>query len=103
MKSIIGKPIFVITGKLKDHTREEMHKKIREAGGIPEISVTGSTNYLIVGDTGRHGVTTKMIKARRSGVNVLTEESFSSLSVEDLKRYIQGLKDINEILMAFEG
>lgn len=97
------KPKFVITGKLKNHTRVDMINKIQKCGGECEPRITNGTNYLIVGDTGIHGITNKMRAARDNGVNVLSEDVFVNYTIKDLKEFIKGLKDINQILMAFDG
>jgi len=39
----------VITGKLDVADRKEVYEKIKELGGLARTSLSGRTNYLIVG------------------------------------------------------
>ncbi len=93
---------FVITGKLEQYTRTEMIDKITKAGGYVHDRITHDIHFLIVGNTGRHGKTNKMQDAEDKGVKLMTEECFVEMDIETLKEYIQGLKDLNEILDVFK-
>ena len=66
-----GKTI-VATGKLENFTRSEINDKILELGANPGSSVTGKTNYLICGEKAG----SKLEKARKLGVTILSEEEF---------------------------
>ena len=66
-----GKTI-VATGKLENFTRSEINDKILELGAKPGSSVTGKTNYLICGEKAG----SKLEKARKLGVTILSEEEF---------------------------
>jgi DNA ligase (NAD+) len=63
---------FVITGKLASSTRSEAEAKVKALGGTAGSNVTKKTGYLVVGeDPG-----SKLDKARKLGIAVLTEEEF---------------------------
>lgn len=64
---------FVITGTLNSISREDAADKIRLAGGVFQTAVNKNTTYLVVGEkTGK----SKLEKANRLGVKILTEEQF---------------------------
>lgn len=67
--------IFVITGSLETMSRDEAEQKIRELGGRATSSVSPRTSYLVVGDSPG----SKLAKAEKFGVKVITEEEFSTL------------------------
>ena len=71
---LAGKSV-VVTGTLKTHTREQIEDLIRTHGGKPTGSVSKRTDYLVAGD--RAG--SKLDKANKNGVPVLTEEEFVTL------------------------
>ncbi len=63
---------FVITGTLKDLTRNDVKNKIRELGGNVSSAISGKVDYLIVGD--KPG--SKIEKAKKVGVKVINEKFF---------------------------
>ena len=66
---------FVVTGTLRGSSRQEIEGLIKSLGGKATGSVSGRTDYLIAGeDPG-----SKLDKARKLGVTVLTEEDFEKL------------------------
>ena len=66
---------FVLTGKLESLSRSEAEAKIRALGGKAGSDVTKKTSYVVVGtDPG-----SKLIKAQRAGVEILTEAQFLEL------------------------
>ena len=69
-----GKTV-VVTGKLEHLTRSGAEDAIRSRGGKPSGSVTGGTDYLVVGE--KPG--SKLDKARKLGVTVLEEEQFKEM------------------------
>ena len=69
-----GKTV-VVTGKLEHLTRLGAEDAIRSRGGKPSGSVTGNTDYLVVGE--KPG--SKLDKARKLGVTVLEEEQFTEM------------------------
>ena len=63
---------FVITGKLKTLSRSEAKENIEVLGGHVTNSVSNKTNYLVKGfEPG-----TKLKKAIKIGVKILSEEEF---------------------------
>ena len=64
--------IYVITGKLKTKSREELKNLIIDNGGKVSNSVTKKTYALIVGDNPG----SKLDKANKLGVKVISEEKF---------------------------
>lgn len=63
---------FVITGTMSSMDRDEVKAKIRTLGGDVSESVSSKTTYLITGENAG----SKLEKARRLGVRVLTESDF---------------------------
>lgn len=86
-------PLFnqniVLTGDLKNFTRQEASQAILNVGGILKSAVSGKTNYLIVGEqdlsvVGPKGVSSKEIKAAeliKSGkpIKIISEDDFINL------------------------
>ena len=64
------------TGK-STRPRSEMHQAAREKGLVPVDSVTSSTKYLVVADP--NSTSSKVVKARKMGVTILSEEEFWAL------------------------
>lgn len=74
-KNILDGQSFVVTGTLESMTRDEGHKKIIQSGGNVNSSITSKTNYLVAGvDPG-----SKLEKARKLGVKILSENEFLGL------------------------
>ena len=71
-----GKTIAV-TGKLRQYTREEINRKIVSLGAKASKTVSGNTDFLIVGEKAG----SKLIKARLLNVKTLTEEEFEVLAM----------------------
>ncbi|MCH7979771.1 MAG: NAD-dependent DNA ligase LigA [Acidobacteria bacterium] len=66
---------FVLTGELKNYTREEAKQKIEQEGGRVTGSVSKKTDYVVAGsDPG-----SKLEKARALGVKILDEAQLDSL------------------------
>lgn len=57
-------------------SRAEMQREIRRIGAYFESSVGPRTDILILGDTGRHGVTSKVRSAVANGVTAMSPEDF---------------------------
>ncbi|MDH5763608.1 MAG: NAD-dependent DNA ligase LigA, partial [Nitrospinota bacterium] len=66
---------FVLTGTLENMTRDEAKRKIVEAGGRVTSSVSAKTDYVVAGaDPG-----SKLTKAQKLGIAILTEQEFQRL------------------------
>ncbi|MCA9218629.1 MAG: NAD-dependent DNA ligase LigA [Planctomycetales bacterium] len=72
--SLEGKT-FVVTGKLTKYTRDEIQEIIKSHGGKASSSVSSKTDYLVAGEKAG----SKLAKAEKLGVAVLTEDQFESL------------------------
>lgn len=66
---------FVITGTLNEMTRERAKDLIREKGGKIHSSVTKDTTFLIAGENPG----SKLKKAEKLGVKILTEDEFKKM------------------------
>lgn len=70
----VGKNI-VITGKLNNYTRDDIHKHLMELGAHPMSNVTRNTDYIIVGSKAG----SKLDKARALGITILSEYDFEMM------------------------
>lgn len=70
---------FLATGKLSLFTREQIKDIIINNGGIYLSSVSKNLDYLIVGENAG----SKLEKANKLGINILTEEEFLKLKEEE--------------------
>lgn len=68
---------FVITGKLKNYSRESLKELIESLGGKVTGSVTSKTDYLINNDA--TSTSSKNKKAIDLGVEIITEEDFQKI------------------------
>ena len=64
------------TGK-STRPRSEMHQAARDKGLVPVDAVTSTTKYLVVADP--NSTSSKVVKARKMGVTILSEEQFWAL------------------------
>ena len=69
---------FVVTGKLEKYTRDEIHEMVTRHGGRASSSVSKNTDYLVAGEKAG----SKLAKAEKLGVEVLSETDFEKLLVE---------------------
>ncbi|WP_064616606.1 NAD-dependent DNA ligase LigA [Streptobacillus moniliformis] len=67
---------FLATGKFVNYSREEIKKVIEKNGGIYLSSVNKNLDYLIIGEKAG----SKLEKAEKLGVRIITEEEFLKLS-----------------------
>jgi len=71
---LAGKTI-VVTGTLKNFTRQQIEQAIRQAGGKPSSSVSKKTDFVLVGrEPG-----SKIDKAQKLGVKIINERQFLEL------------------------
>lgn len=63
---------FVLTGTLRNMTRDEAHNIIKSMGGKPASSVSKNTSYVIAGENAG----SKLDKAQNLGVIILSEDEF---------------------------
>ncbi len=73
---LAGKSL-VVTGSLSKYTRDEIHALIEQHGGKTSSSISSKTDYLVAGDKAG----SKLAKAKKLGVAVLTEVDFEQLIV----------------------
>jgi DNA ligase (NAD+) len=66
---------FVFTGSLERWTRDEAEQLVAAHGGRATSSVSGETDYVVAGP----GAGSKLNRARKTGVAVLSEEEFRTL------------------------
>lgn len=63
---------FVITGTMKNHSRDGIKKIIKDNDGKVSSSISSKTSYLIAGEKAG----SKLAKAQKLGVEILTENDF---------------------------
>ena len=66
---------FVLTGKLEKYTREEAGELIEKFGGKTSGSVSQKTTYVLAGEEAG----SKMTKAQKLGIKIITEAEFEDL------------------------
>ena len=66
---------FVLTGTLSSMSREQAEEKIKQQGGKASSSISRKTSYLVVGENPG----SKLEKAQKFGVIILTEDEFMSM------------------------
>jgi len=66
---------FVFTGELESYTREQAEKEVESLGGRATSSVSGNTDYLILGK----GPGSKLDEAKMNDVKILDEKEFMKL------------------------
>ena len=74
----LGGKTFVISGVFQKHSRDELKDLIEKNGGKNTGSISGKTNYLLVGD---NMGPEKLKKAEKLGVVIITEDEFLKMIV----------------------
>lgn len=57
--------------------RKDIARVLSLAGGIWDADMKPGTHFLVVGNTGAHGVTAKMSQARAMGIEIMDEIEFA--------------------------
>lgn len=60
-------------------TRDRLRAMAEHAGHVVEPRIGPTTEVLVIGDTGRHGITRKVMDALATGVRPMEPEDFMSL------------------------
>jgi len=81
-KDILSGLTFVITGTLKNYTRDEITDYIKSLGGKVSSSVSKKTAYIICGEEPG----SKLQKGRQLGVKIINEEEFEQLVKEKMNK-----------------
>jgi len=69
---------FVVTGTLKDYSREAMEARIKQLGGRAASSVSAKTDYVLAGESPG----SKIEKARRLNVAIISEDEFEAMAAK---------------------
>jgi DNA ligase (NAD+) len=75
LQSSLNGKNFVFTGTLKQYSRPHAEELVRQRGGKASSSVSAKTDYVIAGEDAG----SKLEKARKLGVKILSEEEFSKM------------------------
>ncbi len=67
---------FVVTGGLRRYSRETIQDRIKQLGGRASSSVSAKTDYVLAGESPG----SKIEKARKLNVTILTEEQFEAMA-----------------------
>lgn len=76
-KPLAGKTI-VATGTLRNYTRDGIQERIKQLGGRPSSSVSAKTDFVLAGENAG----SKLDKARKLNVRILSEEEFETMAGE---------------------
>jgi len=71
----LGGKVFVFTGTLASHPREEAGRLVERLGGAVQDEVTKKTTHVVVGDSPG----SKLAKAQKLGLEILSEKDFLKL------------------------
>ena len=74
-KAALEDKTFVFTGSLENFTRDEAKEKVEMFGGRATSSVSGETNYLVVGESPG----SKVAEAKKQDVEIIDEKAFKDL------------------------
>lgn len=76
VETLLSGKIFVLTGALKDYTRERAQELIESLGGMVTSSVSSKTDYVVYGENPG----SKFEKAKALGVKLINEEKFRKMT-----------------------
>lgn len=76
LKSAISDKGIVFTGKMQQGSREDMQTQARQLGARVQTAVSGKTDILVCGENVGQ---TKISKARKQGVTILSEQAYLEL------------------------
>lgn len=76
VETFLSGKIFVLTGALKDYTRERAQELIESLGGRVTSSVSSKTDYVVYGENPG----SKFEKAKALGVKLINEEKFRKMT-----------------------
>ena len=68
--------IFAVSGTIEDYTREQIQDLIEMNGGKATSSISGKTDYLIIGDKPSKG---KLDKALKNSVIIIDFDKFKEI------------------------
>ena len=77
-KNVLSGLTFVITGTLKNYTRDEITDYIKSLGGKVSSSVSKKTDYIICGEEPG----SKLQRGKQLGIKIISEEEFEQLVKE---------------------
>ena len=77
INDIFSSKVFVLTGTLENYTRGEATELIENMGGKVSSSVSKNTSYVLAGEEPG----SKIDKARKLGVRILTESEFADMLI----------------------
>jgi DNA ligase (NAD+) len=73
--AVLAGKTFVVTGTLKNRSREEIEERIKSFGGKATGSVSSKTDYVLAGEAAG----SKLDKAKELGIKIITEEEFEKM------------------------
>ena len=73
--AVLAGKTFVVTGTLKNHSREDIEDRIKSLGGKATGSVSSKTDYVLAGEAAG----SKLDKAKALGIKIITEEEFEKM------------------------
>ena len=82
---------FVVTGKLLRFKRDEIEQMIKDCGGHAASSVSKKTAFVVAGEDAG----SKLAKADKLGVPVLTEDEFLALLPDAVRKEVPEINDDN--------
>jgi DNA ligase (NAD+) len=71
---LTGKTV-VFTGELKNYTRLEAEELLRQSGGIPSLSVSRNTDFVVAGENPG----SKYAQAKKLGIKIINEKEFQEM------------------------